>query len=186
MKRRSGVGGQRVKTRRRKRVTLKPLRGLKVAVSRRSSVGGKDKKIAALTRELSEALEQQTATSEVLRAISSSSGDLEPVLANMLERAVRICDAKFGNIYGWDGEAFHLLATHNTPPAFAEARKRLPIRPVNPKGLYARMVATKSTVHFADAAAEEQRSVERGLPDYEAAIELGSISRGLGGAVAEK
>ena len=179
MKRRSGVGGQRVKTRGRKTVTLKPLRGLKVAVSRRPSVGGKDKKIAALTRELSEALEQQTATSEVLRAISSSSGDFEPVLANMLERAVRICDAKFGNIYGWDGEAFNLLATHNTPPAFAEARKRLPIRPSNPKGLYARMVATKSTVHFADAAAEEQRSVERGLPDYEAAIELGSIRTAL-------
>ena len=68
-------------------------------------------------------LEQQTATSEVLQVISSSPGDLEPVFAAMLEKAVRICDAKFGNIYRWDGEAAHLVAAHNTPPAFAEYRK---------------------------------------------------------------
>ena len=59
----------------------------------------------------------------------SSPGDLEPVFATMLENAVRICDAKFGNIYRWDGDAFHLVATHNTPPAFAENRKRGPFRP---------------------------------------------------------
>jgi two-component system, NtrC family, sensor kinase len=69
------------------------------------------------TRELSESLEQQTATSEVLKVISSSPGDLEPVFAAMLENAVRICDAKFGNIYRWDGELLHLLAAYNTPPA---------------------------------------------------------------------
>ena len=70
------------------------------------------------TRDLTESLEQQTATSEVLQVISSSPGDLEPVFATMLENAVRICDAKFGNIYRWDGDALHLVATHNTPPAF--------------------------------------------------------------------
>ena len=69
------------------------------------------------TRELTESLEQQTATSEVLQVISSSPGDLQPVFAAMLENAVRICDAKFGNIYRWDGDALHLVATHNTPPA---------------------------------------------------------------------
>ena len=86
------------------------------------------------TADLTEALEQQTATSEVLQVISSSPGDLEPVFASMLENAVRICDATFGNIYRWDGEALHLVATHNTPPAFAEARRRLPFRP-GPKSL---------------------------------------------------
>ena len=72
------------------------------------------------TTDLTESLEQQTATSEVLQVISSSPGDLEPVFAAMLENAVRICDATFGNIYRWDGDTLHLVATHNMPPAFAE------------------------------------------------------------------
>ena len=63
----------------------------------------------------------------MLQVISSSPGDLQPVFATMLEKAVRICDAKFGNIHRWDGDALHLVATHNTPPAFAEARGRSPI-----------------------------------------------------------
>ena len=104
------------------------------------------------TRELSESLEQQTATSEVLQVISSSPGDLEPVFASMLEKAVRICDAKFGNIYRWDGEALHLMASYNTPAAFAAARGRSPNRPSlqTPAG---RMIATKTLVHVPDLAA---------------------------------
>jgi hypothetical protein len=76
------------------------------------------------TADLTEALEQQTATSEVLQVISSSPSDLQPVFQAMLEKAVRICDANFGNIYRWDDEALHLVATHNVPAAFAEARQR--------------------------------------------------------------
>ena len=95
------------------------------------------------TADLTEALEQQTATSEVLQVISSSPGDLEPVFATMLEKAVRICDAKFGNIYRWDGDVLHVVATHNTPPAFAEAIGRSPLRP-DPKSALGRMTATKT------------------------------------------
>ncbi|MGC1713845.1 MAG: hypothetical protein WA776_04700, partial [Xanthobacteraceae bacterium] len=69
-------------------------------------------------------LEQQTATSEVLQVISSSPGDLEPVFAALLEKAVRICDAKFGNIYRWNGDALQLMASYNAPAAFAEVRGR--------------------------------------------------------------
>ena len=101
------------------------------------------------TSNLTEALEQQTATSEVLQVISSTPGDLQPVFATMLENAVRICDATFGNIYRWDGEALHMLASHNTPPAFAEDRRRSPYRPY-PNSPIGRMVVNKTVVHISD------------------------------------
>jgi GAF domain-containing protein len=125
------------------------------------------------TADLTEALEQQTATSEVLQVISGSPGDLQPVFAAMLENAVRICNATFGNIFRWDGDAFHLMAVHKTPPAFAKARKLSPIRP-NPTTLFGRLVATKSLVHTANLAAEKQYVEER-RPAYVEAVELGGI-----------
>jgi hypothetical protein len=69
------------------------------------------------TTDLTEALEQQTATSEVLRVISSTSGDLEPVFNTMLENATRICEAKFGMLYRYDGTFFHAVAFFGVPPA---------------------------------------------------------------------
>ncbi len=102
---------------------------------------------ASLTRELNEAREHQAATSEVLKAISSSQGDLQQVFATMLQNAVRICDAKFGNIYRWDGDALHLMASHNIP---ATRSPNLP-GPQTPTG---RMIATKTFVHVPDLAAE--------------------------------
>ena len=107
------------------------------------------------TDDLTEALEQQTATSEVLEVISSSPGDLQPVFATMLEKAVRVCEATFGSLYRWDGDALHLVATHNMPPAFAEYRRRPPLRP-SPKTATARMVATKAVVHVVDVTAEQE------------------------------
>src|SRR5919204_468034 len=74
------------------------------------------------TRDLSEALEQQTATAEVLHVISSSRGELEPVFRTMLGNAVRICEAKFGTLYLREGDGFRAVAMHNAPTAFAEAR----------------------------------------------------------------
>ena len=125
------------------------------------------------TADLTEALEQQTATSEVLQVVSSSPGDLEPVFAAMLENAVRICDATFGNIYHWDGEALHLLATHNTPPAFAEARRRSPRYP-NANVPAGRLAATKTVVHVADLAAEQAYVGQRDPATVEA-VELGGV-----------
>ena len=98
------------------------------------------------TTDLTEALEQQTATSEVLQVISSSPGELEPIFAAMLEKAVRICGANFGNIYRWDGDTAHLVAAQNTPPAFAEYRRRFPHHQPNPKLGIGRMFATKETL----------------------------------------
>ncbi|MFZ2082631.1 MAG: GAF domain-containing protein, partial [Xanthobacteraceae bacterium] len=127
---------------------------------------------ARLLNELRESLEQQTATANVLRVISASSGELERVFEAMLQNAVQICDAKFGNIYRWDDNALHLIATHNTPPAFAKFRKDSPIRP-SPKNPSGRMVATKTVTHIADMAAE-QAYTERD-PSAVAGVELGGI-----------
>jgi GAF domain-containing protein len=124
------------------------------------------------TQQLTESLEQQTATSEVLQVISTSPGDLQPVFEAMLEKAVRICDAKFGNIYRRDGGVFRLVATHNTPRALAEHRKRSPIRS-DPKTLFGRMTATKAVVHIADLAADPLY-VKR-VPETVAAVESGRI-----------
>jgi two-component system NtrC family sensor kinase len=104
------------------------------------------------SRELSESLEQQTATSEVLQIISRSPGDLEPVFAAMLEKAVRICDAKFGNIYRWNGDALQLMASYNAPAAFSEVRGRSPNLP-GPQTPAGRMIATKTFVHVPDLCA---------------------------------
>ena len=125
------------------------------------------------TTDLTEALEQQTATSEVLQVISSSPGDLEPVFATMLEKAVRLCDATFGNIYRWDGELSNLVASHNTPPALVEARRRLRIHFV-PKDLVGQAIANKKAIHIADLA-EHQDYIERSSPGAVAAVELGGV-----------
>ena len=106
------------------------------------------------TDDLSESLEQQTATSEVLRVISSSPGQLEPVFEAMLQNATRICEAKFGTMYLREGDAFRAVALHNAPPAFAEARKRAPIRP-GPKAALTRMLRTKQAVHVPDNLLDE-------------------------------
>src|SRR5262249_30036074 len=108
-----------------------------------------------LLNELRESLQQQTATSEVLQVISRSPGELEPVFKAMLESASRICEAKFGSMYLREGDAFRIVAMHNAPPAFAEARRLQPLVSPSPgTGLY-RVASTKQVVHIADLRAEQ-------------------------------
>ena len=108
-----------------------------------------------LLNELRQSLEQQTATADVLRVISSSPGELEPVFQAMLENAVRICEAKFGVLHLSEGDGFRLAAMRNAPPAYAELRRREPVmgRP-NPRTAIGRAAATKRTVQIADVQAE--------------------------------
>ena len=163
---RRGESGQFVKGR---RTTAK---GRKAPAARLSTADLQEQ-VAALTRELKEAREQQSATSDVLNVISSSPGEIEPVFHSMLEKAVRICQATFGNIYRWDGHEVELIASHNVPPAFAEHRRRSPYRP-SEDNAFGRMIATKTLVHAIDAAAERAYT-ERREPGVVAAVELGGV-----------
>src|SRR6516162_2399769 len=86
--------------------------------------------VQAKTRDLEEALEQQTATADVLKVISSSPGDLSPVFASILMNATRICEAKFGILFLAEGEVLRAVAMHGVTAEYAEARRRQPtIRP---------------------------------------------------------
>ena len=115
-----------------------------------------ENKVELRTRELTESLEQQTATSDVLRVISSSPGDLEPVFKAMLENARRLCEAEFGNLFLREGETFRVVAQHNAPPAHAEWLRRHPVAVIsdNSGAPFARLYETKAVVHVTDLAAD--------------------------------
>jgi len=131
-----------------------------------------------LLNELKQSLEQQTATADVLRVISSSPGELRPVFQAMLENATRICEAKFATLYLCDADAFRVVAMHNTPPAYAEARQREPlIRPPSDSVL-GRVSASKQVVHITDVR-EVQSYIERN-PYMVAGVELGGYRTALG------
>jgi hypothetical protein len=102
------------------------------------------------TTDLGESLEQQTATADVLRVISESPGDLKPVFDAILERATRICEAKFGTLMLCEGETFRVVALHNAPSAYAELRQREPVIHPGPQTALGRLRETKKTVHIQD------------------------------------
>jgi GAF domain-containing protein len=108
------------------------------------------------TRELTEALEQQTATSEVLQVISKSPGELQPVFHAMLENAVHICAAKFGNLFLFESNSFRVVAQQNPPPAYAEHWRRHPVLNVSEtrSSPLVRLAVTRNVVHIADLRAE--------------------------------
>ena len=107
-----------------------------------------------LLSELRESLEQQTATSEVLKVISSSSGELEPIFKAMLENAVRICGAQFANLALYDGSKMRMAALHNAPRAFEELRRSDPVIPLD-RSVLGIIVQTKKVAQISDMTAEE-------------------------------
>jgi GAF domain-containing protein len=154
MRRRSKAGGEPVKSRHRKTAIPKRRNAPEAGVRRGSSATDRDAEVARLSHDLHEALEQQAATSEVLRIISSSAGDLNPVFQAMLENATRICEAKFGILWLREGDGFRSVVLHSLPPAYAEQRQREPvIRPGPGTGL-GRVAKTKQVIHVADVRAE--------------------------------
>ena len=127
--------------------------------------------VQARTKELTESLEQQTATSEVLGIISSSPGELEPVFQKMLENATRVCNAKFGTMLLQEGGAFRTVALHNIPPAYAELMRRQPLIQAPPDGPLDRAARTKQFVHVADL--REEPTYLRGLQAVRAMADVG-------------
>ena len=111
-----------------------------------------------LLNELRQSLEQQTATADVLKVISSSPGELEPVFQAMLENATRICAAEFGTLYRYDGGMYHITAEIGTPAEYSEVRRqRGPFAP-RPGGLLDEVTRTKKTTHTTDEAGQDQHA----------------------------
>jgi two-component system NtrC family sensor kinase len=126
----------------------------------------------ARTRELTESLAQQMATSEVLRVISSSPGELEPVFKSMLANAVRICEASYGVLFRIENGVARAASMLGVPAAFAEFWQREPRRP-GPRTALGRIIETRQTVHIADVTAEP--AYVEGEPVYVAAANLGGF-----------
>ncbi len=112
-----------------------------------------EQKVEARTRELSEALEQQTATSEILRVISSSPTDLQPVFDAILANATTLCEASLAALYLYDGEFLVGAAFHNASPEFVEFTKNNPQRP-SPEGPTRRAALQRMVVHVEDLLAD--------------------------------
>jgi signal transduction histidine kinase len=155
MRRRSKAGGEQVKKRRRKAIRLAHRNAPKASRHHGSSTGN-ETEVARLTRErdealeqLSEALKQQTAASEVLRLISGSPSELGAVFDAILVNATRLCEARFGILLLWEGDAFRTVALHNAPPAFVKVIRPAPVTSLG------RLVATKQVDHVADMRAEK-------------------------------
>jgi GAF domain-containing protein len=130
---------------------------------------------ARLLTETREALEQQTATAEVLQVINSSPGDLAPVFDAMLENATRLCEAPCGALRIWDGERFHVGAVHGEPVFSDWLRQRGPHRPPaeDPLG---RIIEGEGVVHFADAPDDPGYMAS---PGFKQAVEVSGMRSGI-------
>src|SRR5262249_50497742 len=129
------------------------------------------------TVELTESLEQQTATSEVLGVISSSPGELEPVFRAMLANATRLCEANFGILFRYDGQVFRAEAMQDVAPAYADFLRQ-PIRP-DPRNAHGRVLQTKQPVHIPDITTEPAYTATDPEPGRVATVELGGARTSL-------
>jgi HAMP domain-containing protein len=123
-----------------------------MAAKLQESYADLEQKVEDRTHELTQALDQQTATSEVLRVISSSPGELGPVFDAMLQNAVRICDAKFGNLWVREGDKFRIVAIHGGSQEYSDAMFSEPVVSVPPESAIGKVAATGEVVQIDDVA----------------------------------
>jgi class 3 adenylate cyclase len=158
-------------------------RKLHKAATGRTSIADLQRQLDQRIRERDEALEQQAATSEVLKVISSSPGDPQPVFNAILENATRICAAKFGILHLREGDAFRTSATFNLPLAFGETRKRGDLLRPSPASMLGRLVMlgplinSKTVIHLPDVTAD-QAYIDHD-PLVVTAVELGGFRAAL-------
>ncbi|HZM36970.1 MAG TPA: GAF domain-containing protein [Burkholderiales bacterium] len=108
-----------------------------------------------LFNETKEALERQTATSEVLKVIAGSPADVKPVFNAILRSAVTLCDAELAAVFSFDGKLVHMTATHNWPQAALDYFSKVYPSPPDPHLLSGRTILTKAVVQIPDSAADE-------------------------------
>jgi GAF domain-containing protein len=131
---------------------------------------------ARLITETREALEQQTATAEVLQVINSSPGDLAPVFDAMLEKATRLCEAPFGILRTWDGEQFQFGAVHGEPWFANLVRQRHPFRRGRDGSPLGRILAGEPIVHVANTLSDESYQTSSGFRDM---VEASGVRSGI-------
>jgi len=170
MKRRGKASGQRPKASRRK-VAAKVRPARRAAKVAKMTPADLQIELQGRTRELNDALEQLTATSQVLHLVSGSHGDLARVFETILANATRLGQAEFGILSLYEGEGrFRVVAMHNPPPKFAELRRREPVIRSGPLG---RLAVTKQWFQISDLT--EHPTYKRGDPDPIAFVKLSGV-----------
>ena len=124
---------------------------------------------AEITSALSEALEQQTATAEILRVISRSPTDVQPVFDAIVRSAARLCDGVFGALYRFDGELIHLVAAHNLPPEAFEAARHIFPAPLTRELTVGRAILDRAVAHIPDV--ENEPGIQSVMGPYRSAPE---------------
>ena len=149
MRRRDKAGGKAGKAQHRKTLARRDVRKA-VRRRRRGSVTEQETEVTQLRRELQETLQQQTATADVLKVISSSPGELAPIFNAILQNAVRICDAKFAHLWLREGDSLRIGGTHGAPDAFVAYLRDVPVFRPKPETGLGQLLRMKQLFHLAD------------------------------------
>jgi signal transduction histidine kinase len=148
----------------------------------KESYAGLERKVEARTRELTETLEQQTATSEILRVISSSPTNVQPVFDAVVRNAVKLCDGRYGGVFRFDGELIHFVAQYNlSPEAAALHAAAFPARP-DRAGLVGRAIRQRTILQVPDVESDPQinettRKIARAI-GYRSAVSVPMLKEG--------